>query len=52
MVGQILQPTHALLLLAVVMLFFGAKRLPELARAIGESIRHLRAFDDDDKLGS
>lgn len=31
-----------LILLAIIMLFFGAKKLPELARGIGESARELR----------
>jgi sec-independent protein translocase protein TatA len=31
-----------LILLAIIMLFFGAKKLPELARGIGESARELK----------
>ena len=31
-----------LILLAIIMLFFGAKKLPELARGVGESVRELR----------
>jgi sec-independent protein translocase protein TatA len=31
-----------LILLAIVLLFFGAKRLPQLARAIGGGVRELR----------
>lgn len=30
---------HLLILLAVVMLLFGAKRLPDMARAVGQSVR-------------
>ena len=38
------------LILAVVLLFVGAKRLPELARSLGESIRAFqRALKDDHK---
>ena len=38
------------LILAVVLLFVGAKRLPELARSLGESIREFqRALKDDHK---
>jgi sec-independent protein translocase protein TatA len=31
-----------LVVLAIVMLFFGAKKLPELARSVGESARELK----------
>jgi sec-independent protein translocase protein TatA len=31
-----------LILLAIIMLFFGAKKLPELARGVGESVRELK----------
>ena len=31
-----------LILLAIIMLFFGAKKLPELAKGVGESVRELR----------
>jgi sec-independent protein translocase protein TatA len=40
-----------LLVVLVVVLLFGARKLPELARSIGESARELRkgiADDDDD----
>jgi sec-independent protein translocase protein TatA len=33
---------HLLILLAVVVLLFGAKRLPDMARAIGQSARILK----------
>lgn len=42
MIGNILEPTHFLLLMLVLLLLFGAKRLPELARAMGESVKELR----------
>ncbi len=40
-----------LIILAVVLvLFFGAKKLPELARAIGESVKHIKdGFSDEVK---
>lgn len=31
-----------LILLAIIMLFFGAKKLPELARGVGDSVRELK----------
>ncbi|MGH3548015.1 MAG: Sec-independent protein translocase subunit TatA [Pseudonocardiaceae bacterium] len=34
---------HLLILLAVVVLLFGAKRLPDMARAVGQSARILKA---------
>ena len=33
------EPTHILLLLLVVVLLFGAKRLPDTARSIGKSLK-------------
>lgn len=35
-------PPELLIILCVVMLIFGAKRLPELARSIGQSTREFR----------
>ncbi len=42
--------TRELIILAVVLLLlFGAKRIPELAKSIVEAVRHLRgAFKDED----
>lgn len=47
-----------LLVLALVVLFFGAKRIPQIARGVGEGIRNFkqglgegdRENDDDPKL--
>ncbi len=33
---------------AVIVLLFGAKKIPELSKGIGEAIRHLRASFSDD----
>lgn len=43
-----------LLVLALVVLFFGAKRIPEIARGVGEGIRNFKTSvsdgrDDDDE---
>lgn len=35
-------PLEVLLILGVVLLLFGPKRLPELARSIGKSVREFR----------
>ena len=34
-----LQPLHLLVILAIAVLFFGPKKLPELGKGLGESIR-------------
>lgn len=34
-----LKPAELILILAIVMLFFGAKKLPQLASGLGEAIR-------------
>lgn len=44
---------EALIVLAVIILFFGARKLPELAGSIGKSIKEFRkasaeALDDDE----
>jgi sec-independent protein translocase protein TatA len=35
-------PTELLILLAIILLLFGAKRIPELARGLGTGIREFR----------
>lgn len=46
-----LRPAHLLILLLVILLLFGARRLPELARGVGQSLRifktEIRADGDD-----
>jgi sec-independent protein translocase protein TatA len=39
MIEGLLQPMHLVLILGIVMIFFGPKRLPELGKGLGESIR-------------
>ena len=43
MLGEILQPTHLLLILVVVLLVLGPKRLPEAGRGLGQGLREFRA---------
>ena len=38
-----LQPWHVIILVVVVVLLFGAKRLPDAARSIGKSMKIFRA---------
>lgn len=39
MLGLVDNPIHLLMLFVVVMLLFGAKRLPEMGRSLGEGMR-------------
>jgi sec-independent protein translocase protein TatA len=41
-IGDIFQPTHLLLLLVVVLLVLGPKRLPEMARSLGRGFRDFK----------
>jgi sec-independent protein translocase protein TatA len=44
----LLQPMHLILVLAIVMIFFGPKKLPELGRGLGEAIRGFKdAFSQE-----
>jgi len=40
--GGLDSPIHVLLLLVIVLLVFGAKRLPEVGRSLGSGIREFR----------
>lgn len=42
-----LGPTELIIVLLIVMLLFGAARLPKLARSLGESAREFRKGVDD-----
>jgi sec-independent protein translocase protein TatA len=42
MTTGLLTPTHLLILLAIVLLLFGAKCLPETGRALGRSMREFK----------
>ena len=37
--GELLQPTHLLLILVIALVVFGPRRLPELGKGLGEGLR-------------
>jgi sec-independent protein translocase protein TatA len=40
--GNIVSPTHLLLVLVVILLVFGTKKLPELGRGLGSAMREFK----------
>jgi sec-independent protein translocase protein TatA len=42
MFESLLQPMHLLLILGIMLVVFGPKKLPELGRGLGEGIRGLK----------
>ncbi len=40
--GELLQPTHLLIVLIVAVLLFGPKKLPELGKGLGDGIRNFK----------
>lgn len=42
-------PSEILIILVLILLLFGAKRLPELARSLGKGIREFRKAAEDIK---
>lgn len=51
MFGELLQPTHLILILAIALLVFGPKKLPELGKGIGEGIRGFKRAISEEKEG-
>jgi sec-independent protein translocase protein TatA len=47
MLSGALSPTHWLIIIAVFAVLFGAKRLPEAARGVGEAVRIFKAETAD-----
>ncbi len=43
------QPTHLMIVAAIALLVFGPKKLPELGKGLGESIRGFRAVMAENK---
>ncbi|MCS5724097.1 twin-arginine translocase TatA/TatE family subunit, partial [Herbiconiux sp. CPCC 203406] len=50
-----LRPAELILILAIILLIFGAKKLPDLARGIGQSLRifrkEIKDLTEKDKTG-
>jgi sec-independent protein translocase protein TatA len=46
-----LGPRELIILAAILILLFGAKKIPELARNIGEAVRTLRKSFSDEEPG-
>jgi sec-independent protein translocase protein TatA len=49
MFGNAVKPTHLLILLIIIVLLFGAKKLPDLAKSVGQSLKMKELTEDDDK---
>jgi sec-independent protein translocase protein TatA len=47
-----LQPMHLIIVLVIVLLIFGPGKLPDLGRAIGDSMREFRHATNDLSAGS
>ena len=42
MLAGLASPSHLIIVLAIILLLFGAKRMPELAKGLGTGIKELR----------
>jgi sec-independent protein translocase protein TatA len=42
-IGDILQPTHLIFILAIALLVLGPKRLPEVGRSLGRGLRDFKS---------
>ena len=40
--GDLLQPTHLLIIAIVILVLFGGRKLPELGKGLGEGLRGFR----------
>jgi sec-independent protein translocase protein TatA len=47
--GDIFAPNHILLILLLVLIFFGGKKIPELMRGLGKGIREFKDAKDNIK---
>ena len=49
MIEGLLQPMHLLLILGIALIIFGPSKLPELGKALGESIRGFKSAMQGDE---
>jgi sec-independent protein translocase protein TatA len=42
MLDSVINPVHLLIILAIVVVLFGPKRLPEMGQKLGQALRDLR----------
>jgi sec-independent protein translocase protein TatA len=47
MIEDLLQPRHLLVILAIALLFFGPKKLPELGKGLAQGIRSFKESLED-----
>ena len=48
---EALSPFHLIIILAVIVLLFGGKKIPEVAKGLGEGIRNFKtALKGDDEV--
>ena len=46
MIGDILQPTHLIIILVIILVVFGPGKLPQLGKAVGDSMRDFKKAID------
>ena len=47
MLDSVINPIHLMIILAVVVVLFGPKRLPEMGQKIGQALRDFRSATSD-----
>jgi sec-independent protein translocase protein TatA len=52
MIEGLLQPMHLLLILGIALIIFGPSKLPELGKALGESIKGFKSAMQGDEPGA
>lgn len=45
----LLQPTHLILILVIVLIIFGPGKLPDVGKALGKSIKEFKSATKDEK---
>lgn len=52
LVGNLFQPWHIILLLGIIILFFGGSKIPELMRGVGKGMGEFKKGVDEGKTSS